>query len=367
MSRRFAVFPEGLGREPYTILIYMLFPLIGAFFLEGMERMFSILLLAPFLFVYRQSYWRNSYLVFVIVQAIIIGFWVYMFGPVFFWLSAFSSNMISLLSGRKRIAAVGVYIVVGIVYGVAKDLNIVQTSMSLVPILLAIFNAYMISSRRKWNESQRELEKAHSRIDELVKQQERQRIGRDLHDTLGQKLSMITLKTELAERLLVSDTERAAGELREVITISRETLTQMRELVEDLDTGTLVDELTASRQHLHSAGINSEVNGEIHSINRGYEKIAVMAIRELVTNVVKHSAASWCQINIARSVEGVLIEVADNGKGIDEAVPNHGMTGLQNRIGLINGTIGWKSGKEGTVVQLFIPLPKSIEKVGVVS
>ena len=211
MSRRIAVFPEGLGREPYSIIIYMLFPFIGAFFLEGVERMFSLLLLVPFLFVYRQSYWHNSYLVFVIVQAIIIGFWVYMFGPMFFWLSAYSSNMISLLYGRKRIVAVGVYIVVGMAYGASKDLNIVQTSMSLVPILLAVFNAYMISSRRKWYDSQRELEKAHSRIDELVKQQERQRIGRDLHDTLGQKLSMITLKTELAEKLLVSEKREPQG------------------------------------------------------------------------------------------------------------------------------------------------------------
>ena len=150
-----------------------------------------------------------------------------------------------------------------------------------------------------------------------------------------------------------------------MITISRETLTQMRELVDDLDTGTLVDELTACRQHLHSAGIDSEVIGEILSINRVYEKIAVMAIRELVTNVVKHSAASWCQINVAHLTEGVLIDVADNGKGIDKAVPNHGMTGLQGRIGLINGTIRWESGEEGTVVQLFIPLPQSVGKVGV--
>ena len=367
MSRRFAVFPEVLGREPYTILIYMLFPLIGAFFLEGMERTLSLLLLVPFLFVYRQSYWRDTYLVFVIVQAINIGFWVYMFGPMFFWLSTYSSNMISLLSRRKRIVAIGVYLLVGIAYGASKDFNMLQTSMSLVPILLAVFNAYMISSRRKWHASQRELEKAHSRIDELVKQQERQRIGRDLHDTLGQKLSIITLKTELAEKLLFSNVERAAGELREVITISRDTLTQMRELVEDLDTGTFVEELTACRQHLHSAGIDSEVYGEILAINRVYEKIAVMAIRELVTNVVKHSAASWCRINVSRSAEGVLIGVADNGKGIDKAVPNHGMTGLQGRVGLINGTIRWESGGEGTVVQLFIPLPNSVEKVGVVS
>jgi len=367
MGRRFAVFPERFGREPYPFLIYVLFPFFGAFFLEGLERVVTLLLLVPFLFVYRQSYWRNSYLVFVIVQAIIIGFWVYMFGPMFFWLSAYSSNMISLLSGRKRIVAVGVYIMLGMAYSASKDFNMLQTSISLAPILLAVFNAYMISSRRKWYDSQQELEKAHSRIDELVKQQERQRIGRDLHDTLGQKLSMITLKTELAEKLLISDNERAAGELREVITISRETLSQMRELVEDLDTGTLVDELTASRQHLHSAGINSEVNGEILSINRVYEKIAVMAIRELVTNVVKHSAASSCRINVARSAEGVLIDVADNGKGFNEAVPNYGMTGLQGRIGLINGNIRWESGEEGTVVQLFIPLPKSIEKVGVVS
>ena len=73
--------------------------------------------LCPFLFVYRQSYWRNSYLVFFIVQAIVIGFWVYMFGPMFFWLSAYSSNMISLLSGRKRLVAVAVYILVGMAYG----------------------------------------------------------------------------------------------------------------------------------------------------------------------------------------------------------------------------------------------------------
>ncbi|HJF33694.1 MAG TPA: sensor histidine kinase [Sporosarcina psychrophila] len=367
MGRRFAIFPERLGKEPYTILIYMLFPFLGAFFLEGMERMITLILLVLFLFVYRQSYWRDYYLMFVIIQAIIIGYWVYMFGPMFFWLGTYSSNMISLLSGRKRGVSIGVYVLVGIAYSASSDFNNLQTTMSLVPILLIVINAYSILSRRKWDESQQELKEAHTRIDELVKQQERQRIGRDLHDTLGQKLSMITLKTELAEKLLNSNHERVAVELREVITISRETLTQMRELVEDLDTGTLIDELTASRQHLHSAGIESEVNGEILAIHRVYEKIAVMAIRELVTNVVKHSTASWCRIDVARSAEGVLIDVADDGKGVDDAIPSHGMSGLQGRLGLINGIIRWESGEGGTVVHLFIPLPQSAEKVGVVT
>lgn len=360
--KNFKMFPESHGREPYTYLIYLIAPLIGAFFVEGIHRFVTLLLIILFVAIYRQPYWRDSYLLYIFLQALIIGYWVFMFGPTFFWLSAYSINSLASLTPKKRLTGIGIYVVIAVFTSVLKNYGSLEIILSCLPILINAYNTYVILSTRKWKESQQQLEKANNRIDELVKQQERQRIGRDLHDTLGQKLSMITLKTELAEKLLERNPSKAAIELSEVVAISRATLKQMRGLVEDLETGSLEEELRAGRQHLESAGIETIVYAEVVQMNRAYEKIAVMAMRELVTNVVKHSSASSCSIHVEQSVDGVMLRIEDNGVGIDRVVPNNGMLGLQSRMELINGTIQWRNSVDGTIVQIQIPLPQSVGK-----
>ncbi len=354
------MFPKEHGKEPYPFLIYLLFPVIGAFFMEGINRMITIFFIVSFVAIFRQSYWRNSYFTYICMQAIIIGYWAYLLSPMFLWFSAFSTNLLVSVSAKKRLTGIGIYVAIVIAISLMKSYEPIQIMLSSLPIIINGFNVYTIVATRKWRESQQRLEKANDTIDELIKQQERQRIGRDLHDTLGQKLSMITLKTELAEKLLHPDPSKASVELKEVISISRATLKQMRELVEDLETESLEDELTAGRQHLESAGIQTNVYAHSIQMNRAYEKIAVMATRELVTNVVKHSHATCCSIHVERTTEGVTIRVEDDGIGFKDAVPNYGMLGLQGRIDLINGTIDWNSNRTGTIVQIHVPIPQGV-------
>jgi two-component system sensor histidine kinase DesK len=110
-------------------------------------------------------------------------------------------------------------------------------------------------------ELEQELDEANQQIKELVKREERVRIARDLHDTLGHTLSLLTLKSQLVQRTIASDPERARKEAREMETTSRAALKQVRELVSDMKTATIAEELIHIQQILRAADITFEYMG----------------------------------------------------------------------------------------------------------
>lgn len=153
---------------------------------------------------------------------------------------------------------------------------------------------------------------------------ERLRIARDLHDLLGHNLSLITLKSELARRLAGSASERLASEIGDIEQVARTTLQEVREAVSNYRQPTLSNELHGAQEILAAAGItcryenNSSARdneSDIETFPTAVEAVLAWAIREGVTNVIRHSHARSCTIRVTRIGENAAVEIIDDGTG----------------------------------------------------
>lgn len=155
---------------------------------------------------------------------------------------------------------------------------------------------------------------------------ERERVARDVHDVLGHSLTIITVKSELARRLIDIDPDRAAHEIEEIESISREALTEIRATVTGLRTARLDDELEHARNALTSAGIDYHGPDAPDLLEPRQREVAGWVVREAVTNVVRHSGASTCHIDVSQR----RLTITDDGRGIPEPNGKVGGTGLHS-------------------------------------
>ncbi len=183
---------------------------------------------------------------------------------------------------------------------------------------------------------------------------ERERIGRDLHDLLGHTLSVIVLKSELASKLTTIDPERAAREIREVEKISREALAEVRSAVQGYRSGGIDRELKEARRTLETAGIRMEASIHPARLSPAQEGVLAMALREAVTNVVRHSQATVCRLSLQQSGSWCELEVADNGQGgvIEEG---NGLSGMRHRVEALGGVLE-RNGSAGTLLRIRVPV-----------
>ncbi len=212
-------------------------------------------------------------------------------------------------------------------------------------------------------ELEAKLAQANEQIKELSKREERVRIARDLHDTLGHTLSLLTLKSQLIQRLAASDIERTKLEAKEMETSSRSALKQVRELVSDMRTVTITEELVNIQHILRAGNITFQYEGadDFSAISPVTQNIISMCMREAVTNIIKHSKATHCAITISQFADKMRIVIRDDGKGAPkEKMFGNGLRGMEERLMLIEGGLT-VSDHNGTVVALTIPLIKKAE------
>jgi two-component system, NarL family, sensor histidine kinase DesK len=149
--------------------------------------------------------------------------------------------------------------------------------------------------------------------------EERLRIARDLHDLLGHSLSLITIKAELAGRLMGADPGRAAKEIAELESVARQSLSDVREAVAGFRQPDLAGELVAARQLLDAAGITTEITAaDTSGLARDVDSALAWAVREGATNVVRHSRATRVAIKVSRGPSTVVAEISDNGPAAPE-------------------------------------------------
>jgi two-component system sensor histidine kinase DesK len=197
------------------------------------------------------------------------------------------------------------------------------------------------------------LKTAQEEVERMAKIAERERIARDLHDLLGHTLSLIVLKSELASKLTETDPDRAAREIRDVERISRDALTQVRAAVRGYRSTGLMAEVDHARATLETAGIHFECELEKISVPPSEESVLVLALREAVTNIVRHSAAVSCRVRFLRTTGGYELEIADDGRG-GLAREGSGLSGMRERVESLGGTME-RDGSSGT--RLFLRIP----------
>lgn len=174
----------------------------------------------------------------------------------------------------------------------------------------------------------------------LAKVAERERIARDLHDVVGHTLSLITLKSELAGRLLaqLQDVERARAEIAEVESISRQALAEIRLTILNDRLDSINSEFERATSTLRTAGIAVECQHESVRLDAAHESILGFALREAVTNVVRHAGARKCSIRLQRIVHTYVLEVHDDGRGGTEQ-EGLGLRGMRERIEALGGSV----------------------------
>ncbi len=187
----------------------------------------------------------------------------------------------------------------------------------------------------------RELQIARRELARLAVIEERERLSRDLHDLLGQTLSMITLKSELAGCLIKEDPERCAQELAEIECESRKTLREVREAVAGYRQPTLSNELEGARQLLSAAGIDAQIESLKEVLPPAFDAALAWTVREGVTNVIRHSRARQCRIHVTKKNGTVVAEVLNDGGQREQvestARPGLGLAGLRERVSALGG------------------------------
>ena len=199
----------------------------------------------------------------------------------------------------------------GLVVGIESHFGFGETFSAAVIAPLAGFLAYSAARRV---ETMDMLRRTRAELARAAVAEERLRIARDLHDLLGHSLSLITLKAELAGRLLAADPGRAAGEIAELELVARQSLSDVREAVAGFRQPDLAGELVAARQLLDAAGIASQITADDSApLAQEVDSTLAWAVREGTTNVVRHSRATHVAIRVSKDTEHATAEIADNG------------------------------------------------------
>jgi two-component system sensor histidine kinase DesK len=208
-----------------------------------------------------------------------------------------------------------------------------QSGVILIVLTVAMFAV------RGFTRQSGELALARDEIRTLAVAEERARVARDLHDVLGHSLTTITLKAGLARRILESstDVERALAEVHDVERLSRLALTEIRATVSGYRKVSLPAEIAGAKAALLAAGIDAELPQAVDDVPGDLQEPFGYVLREGVTNVIRHSGASRCQITLGQS----WIEITDNGAGTSTVDSNggNGLAGLRERLAKVGGRL----------------------------
>lgn len=204
------------------------------------------------------------------------------------------------------------------------------------------------------NRSNRKLIKAQEEIEHLATVAERERIARDLHDVLGHTLSVIILKSELAGKLMDRDPQRAGSEIREVEQISRQALSEVRDAIRGYRSQGLPAELAQAKATLETAGVAVKCELVRLTLPALHEGVLSMAVREAVTNVVRHAEARHCSLRLEQQNGSCRLEIEDDGHGGAHNEGN-GLRGMRERVEMLGGTLA-RDSQAGTRITITLPL-----------
>jgi len=362
------MFPKKYGFFPYIWLIYIIMPIINIQNESGIKLIIGYLMIGLFVLTYRQlycvtgrsfSFWLGLQMLIVLIMSTFYNFYnIYM--------GFFTANSIGWFTGKRRFKiAMSVFVAVELIpLALQVDkLQIRELLFSIPFFLIMLVSPFGISSMNRRQQLEKQLDQANERIKELVKREERMRIARDLHDTLGHTLSLIILKSQLVEKITIKDPQRAQNEAREIYQTSRAALRQVRELVSDMRAITVTEELAETAEILKLANIKLEIEGDprMEDVALLNQNIISLCIKEGVTNIVKHSQASNCRITITRTERRITVQIEDNGIGPaqqDQAGIKYGngLNGMSERLSLIEGSLSVSAGaRQGTTMTITIP------------
>jgi two-component system, NarL family, sensor histidine kinase DesK len=206
-------------------------------------------------------------------------------------------------------------------------------------VLLSIILAGLgMSAVRQLMAVNADLHETRAELADLAVAADRERLARELHDLLARTLSLIAVKAELASRLSARG-DAAAEELSDVQRLARQAVRDVRQAVTGSFAPSFRAELTAAEAALYAAGIEVKLDVDPAQVDAAHETTIAWALREAITNVVKHSGARTCRIALRGVAGATSLDVEDDGRGPGEAIFGTGLKGLADRVQALGGTL----------------------------
>ncbi|WP_282937786.1 sensor histidine kinase [Paenibacillus sp. RC67] len=359
-------FNRGMGVFQMIWLVYLASPIYNILQLPVREMWIGLALLFVFVVATLCCYFTESKrLLFILLMMAIIVFFCLRYDLGFWFMGFYAAPVIGLLRSRVQFfAGLGIMAALFIfLLGFHLERFSGSELVIILPSSALMFGLpFILRAGVKSRELRARLNSANEEIARLVKNEERQRISRDLHDTLGHTLSLITLKSELAEKLIVKNPERAIKEVKDIQMTARAALKQVRELVSGINAVSVKDEIRHTEQLLAAAMIELEAVGDFGGVQASpiIQNILGMCLREAINNVVKHSKATRCKVELMEDASQISIAVSDNGVGAQCPSPGtvssgRGLLGMKERLDLIDGKLEFhSSGESGTRVTMTV-------------
>ncbi|MEH6938991.1 sensor histidine kinase [Bacillus sp. JJ664] len=375
MLKRYFIFLKSTGISPYIWTVLSILPFYFIFLSSPstIKSVFGIILTVLFFVLYRIAYVSKGWSIYL-WSSILISISIIMtiqFSYVYF--AFFNAYLIG--NKKNRVTFLTLYIIHLVITTISINLTIIfqedfmikQLPFVVITWISVILLPFSIHSRNERGQLEEKLVDANKRISDLVKLEERQRIARDLHDTLGQRLSLIGLKSDLARKLITKDPEQAQNEIKDVQQTARSALNEVRKIVSQMRGIRIKDEIIRVKQILSAAQIEFESDVELTLTNVSLltENIVSMCLKEAVTNVVKHSKATTCSISLHQTNYELMISVKDNGIGCttkENFTKGYGLIGMRERLEFVNGSLDVIN-QNGTSIIMKVPIDvKQIEK-----
>lgn len=179
------------------------------------------------------------------------------------------------------------------------------------------------------------------RSEQLALAAQREELASTVHDVLGHSLTTITVKVQLAQRLLATDLDAAQTELADIEAVARRSLSEVRATVTDLQHPDLTEQLNQAQNALTAAGVVFHRPETLPRLTLVQQQVFAWVIREAVTNVLRHANATTCSISMTHHQAATVLRIDDDGEGIQDLSPvnHHGLAGLQRRVAAAGGSL----------------------------
>ena len=348
----------------WASLIFMVFPIVPVVTgeLPSWHLLIDILFVLAYLGVLTTKSQRLSWLCWVIMLAYVAGNTAFV-GVNYIWFFFFLANLLiyhfgvrSFNSLHVRTFLLAQVLVVGqlLIFQEVEVEFLVYLLGILTFIDLMTFGLVRIRIVEDLKEAQA---KQNAQINLLLAENERNRIGQDLHDSLGHTFAMLSVKTDLALQLFHMEAyPQVEKELKEIHQISKDSMNEVRTIVENLKSRTLTSELETVKKMLEIAGIEVEIANQLDtaSLTRELESTASMILLELVTNIIKHAKASKTYLKLERTEKELILTVRDDGCGFTSLKGDELHT-VRDRVLPFSGEVKVISQKQPTEVQVRLP------------
>ena len=346
----------------WASLIFMVFPIVPVVTgeLPSWHLLIDILFVLAYLGVLTTKSQRLSWLCWVIMLVYVAGYTAVV-AVNYIWFFFFLANLLIYHFGVRSFNSLHVRTFLLAQVLVVGQLLIFQEVEFLVYLLgiltfidLMTFGLVRIRIVEDLKEAKA---KQNAQINLLLAENERSRIGQDLHDSLGHTFAMLSVKTDLALQLFQMQAyPQVEKELREIQQISKESMREVRTIVENLKSRTLTSELETVKKMLEIAGIEVEIANQLDtaSLTQELESTASMILLELVTKIIKHAKASKVYLKLERTEKELILTVRDDGCGFT-SIKGDDLHTVRDRVLPFSGEVEVISWKQPTEVQVRLP------------